>query len=214
MVHKVEINGEQVEVYTAAERQADIDAAKAEVEGQYKPKLTAAETEAQRLSGLLDTRSREFEGARTEFKRLTDEQKGKLSATELALYQNQEVLATERESAAKTYKAIHDSAVDVAIRARTGSNEEVFKKVKEMYALINLEDLTPEQIATRVNAAVGAIGTTERDLLAGAGFAGGGFEAPSAAEDTKAITPKQAEIAKNLGIALTEEELRKQMGNQ
>lgn len=211
-MQKVEINGEQVDVYTAAERQADIDAAKAQVENEWKPKLETAEQERARLDGLLTQRSRELAGQDAKFKRLSDEQVAKLDEKDRIIYQNQVDLATERENVAKTNKTIHDSAVDTAIRARTGSNEEVFNKVKGMYALIQLEDLTPEQIAIRVNAAVGAVGTTERDLLASAGFGGGGFEAPVANDDKTAITSRQQEIAKGLGIALTEEELRKQMG--
>lgn len=211
-MQEVEINGEKVQVYTAAERQADIDTAKAQVESEWKPKFETAEQEKVRLAGILETRTKEFGTAREGFRRLSDEQVGKLDEKDRIIYQNQLDIATERETNAKTNKSIHDAAVDVAIRARTGSNEEIFKKVKGMYGLINLEDLTPEQITTRVNAAVGAIGTTERDLLASAGFGGGGFEAPVIQNDEKQLTPKQQEIARTLGLATTEEELKKQMG--
>lgn len=213
MVQKVEINGQEVEVYTADE----VAAAKTEVEGQYKEKLTAAEAEKIRLEGLLTQRAKEFEGQRTEFKRLSKEQQDKLTETELALYKNMEILADRDAKLGEADKKAYDAAVMAAITARTGGDDALTKKVREMYDLIQLEDVTPEQIAARAAAALGAVGVSTPNLLAQAGFSSGSFEPPKPRTDTASFsdTDEGKQLASRLGLKVeyTEEE-KKRLGIQ
>ena len=69
---------EEIEVYTAEEVQQRETAARSAVEGEYKPKLTAAEAETVRLDGLLKARGEEFK----QFRKLSDEQVEKLTVAE------------------------------------------------------------------------------------------------------------------------------------
>ena len=204
MAHKLEIDGQEVDVFTTDEVAAREAAARTAAESEWKPKFETAEQEKTRLAGLLEQRSKEFGAARGEFQRLSDEQQSKLTATELALYKNQEMLADRDAKLAEADKKAYESAVDSAIRAKTGGDAALFAKVKEMYALIQLEDVTPEQIATKVAAAFGAIGTTAPDLLAAAGFGGGGFQPPQrdSGRESFADTERGKEIAKALGIMI------------
>lgn len=204
MSQKVEINGEEVEVYTAAERDAAVAEARTTVEGEWKPKLTTAEQEIVRVNGLLEQRAKEFAGARDGFQKLSDDQKSKLTAAELTIYHNQELLAERDKTITENNQRTKDSSIDAAIRARVGADQTLFTKVKEMYGIINLEDLTPEQVAIRVNASLGAIGQTSPDLLATAGFGGGNFEPPrrDTGKESFADTERGREIAATLGIII------------
>lgn len=204
MSRKVEIDGEEVEVYTAAERDTAIADARTAVEGEWKPKLTAAETETARVAKLLEDRTKEFGQGRAEFKRLSDEQYAKLDEKDRTIYDNQVVIADKDKTITESNQKAHESSVDTAIKAKVGSDVNLFTKVKEMYGLINLEDLTPDQIVQKVNVAFGAVGTREPDLLAAAGFGtGGGFEPPrKEAKDSFADSERGKELAKALGIPL------------
>lgn len=166
----------EVEMFTADELAAARTSAATETEGKFKPqldemgaKLTAAEQRAA-------NRSQEM----SEFRKLSEAQVLKMTETERALYENQQILAAEREKNAGADKKAYDAAVSAVIRAKVGKSEDLFKKVHDMYQIVNLEDITPEQMAMRANAAFGAIATTEPDLLAAAGFGPGGSFEPNA----------------------------------
>lgn len=204
MSHKLEIDGVEVDVFTSEEVAAREAGVRTTVEGEYKPKLTAAETETARVAKLLEDRTKEFGQARTEFKRLSDEQYAKLDEKDKVIYDNQLLLADKDKTITESNQKAKESAIDSAIRAKVGSDANLFTKVKEMYGLINLEDLTPDAISVRVAAALGAIGTTAPDLLAAAGFSSGGFEPPQrdVGKESFADTERGKEIAKSLGISL------------
>lgn len=199
---KVEIDGAEVEVYTAAERDAAIAETRTAVEGEYKPKLTTAEAEQKRLQGLIDSRAEEFKNAGEKFRRLSDEQVAALDAAQRTIYENQAALQTEREGRIASDKRVYESTRDTAIRTKVGSDTALFDKVKEMYGVIQLEDVTPEQMTARVNAAFGAVGTTSPDLLAAAGFGSGNFEPPVQKENEKSFADTEGgkALAEKLGM--------------
>lgn len=202
MSQKVEINGEEVEVFTAAEVQERETTVRTAVEGEWKPKVDTLESDLKGAKTALATRANEF----AQFRKLSDEQVAKLGDAERTIYENQLSLAEKDEKIAESDKRVYEGNVTSAIRAKVGNDQKLFDKVRDMYKIINLEDLTPEQIATRVNAAVGAIGQTEPDLLAAAGFSmGGGFEPPKAKEEGQksyADTEEGKAAAAALGIIL------------
>lgn len=213
-MQKVEINGEEIEVYTAAE----VDAAKTAALGEVAPKLTDAQKEIERLNEVLLARSKEFSEANVAFKRLSDEQVVKLDEKDRIIYQNQLSLSQEREKSAVADKKVYEAAVATAIRARVGINEDLFKKVNDMYVLIGLEDGTPEQITARVAAAAGAVGGQTPDLLASVGLGGGAAIPPTGAgaqadKESFADTDQGKAAANELGLKIeyTEEE-KKRLG--
>lgn len=205
MSQKVEIDGVEVEVYTTAEHTAALAATKTQVEGEWKPKvddLTGKLTEAEKAAAK---RAAEFGAARGEFQRLSDEQQSKLTATELTLYKNQELLVEKDKQLGESNKTAHANAVDAAIRAKVGTDQKLFEETKKMYQIIGLEDSTPEGIQKRATAALGALGTTEPNLLASAGFGSGSFEPPQAAgegEKSFADSERGKAGAAELGIIL------------
>lgn len=206
MSHKLEIEGQEVDVFTTEEVAAREAAARAAVEGEWKPKYETAEQERVRTQGILEARTKEFGQAREGFKRLSDEQYAKLEEKDKIIYDNQLTIHSNNEKIAESDKKTKESAIDSAIRVKVGGDATLFAKVKDMYALVNLEDVTPEQMQIRVNAALGAVGTTSPDLLAAAGFGGGSFEPPRRDEGSTSFadTERGKDLAKSLGILIEE----------
>ena len=190
----------EIEVFTTEEVAAARTAASAETEAKFKPQL-------EELGGkLTDAEKRAAERA-TEFgqlRKLSDEQVSKLSVAERTIYDNQIEIQKERDKNKEADKAAYDSNVAAAIRAKVGTDQKLFDKVKGMYDIVGLEDNTAGGIARRVTAALGALGSTEPDLLASAGFTvGGSFEPPKAkdkAQETFADTEKGKAGAAELGL--------------
>lgn len=199
MSQKVEINGEEVEVFTTEEVAAQVAAGKAAVEGEYKPKIEGLQTELTGARTALSERAGEF----AKFRKLSDEQVSQLAEKDRIIYENGLALHQAHEKNAAADKLTYDNAVSAAIKAKVGSDEALITKVKNMYELVNLQDRTPEEISTRVAAALGAISQTEPDLLATAGFSGGSFEPPKPKGEEKqtfADTDAGKELAGKLGL--------------
>lgn len=203
MSQKVEINGEEVEVFTTEEVAARETAVRTEVEGVYKPQLEDATKKLTAAEEAAAKRALEF----GQFRKLSEEQVKQLSEKDAIIYANQLQIqeGKEREDASK--KSAKESAVTAAIRSKVGTNEKLFTEAQKMYGLLGLDDATPEGIAQRVTAALGALGSTQPDLLAGAGFSGGSFEPPKQkekAEETFADKEAGKELAGKLGLTLEE----------
>lgn len=184
----MELNGEEVEVYTAAEVTERETAAKKAVTDEFTPKLTAAEAETKRLEGVLEVRSGEIRG----IKKLSDDAVSKLTAAERVIYENGLELAKANEKNAEIAKASHESAVIAAIRTKTGTDQKLFDETKKMYEILGLDDGTPEGINARAAAALGALGGTQPDLLAAAGFVGGNYAPPVQKEGDKSFADSEA----------------------
>lgn len=199
-MQKVEINGEPVDVYTAAERDADIAAAKKEVTDSFNPKLTEAEKEKTRLEELLAIRSGEIKGIR----KLSDDAVSKLTAAERVIYENGIEIAEANKRADDSKKAAHESAIISTIRTKVGNDEKLYTEAKKMYDILGLTDNTPDEMNVRVDAAIGALGRTQPDLLAAAGMGGGRFEPPvrEAGAKSYAETEQGKQGAAELGIQL------------
>ena len=88
---------------------------------------------------------------------------------------------------------VRDSLVLSKIKEKVGSDEKVVGKVKDMYSLIGIEANTPEEIEKKVMATIGAIRTTEPDLLASAaGWSGGSYVPPTKNEENKSFADTDA----------------------
>lgn len=198
-MQEVEINGEKVQVYIAAEHTAGVDAAKAAAEGEWKPKLTTAEADLKAAKEAAAQRSAEF-GA---FRKLSEEQVKQLSEKDGIIYRNQELLEKNRTDAEAAAKVSRDNAIAAAIRSKVGTNEKLYTETRKMYDLLGMDDNSADGITKRATAALGALGSTEPDLLASAGFAGGSYAppvAPSPSGNSFADTDNGKALAKELGL--------------
>ena len=182
-------DGSEIEVFTADEVAARETAVRTAVEGEYKPKLTEAEQKLAEAAKAAGDRAREF----GEFRKLSEEQVAKLSEAERVIYENGLLLQAEREKNAAAAKTARETSITAAIRARVGTDQKVFDRVRTMYDLVNLDDATPEGVAARAAAALGALGQTEPDLLASIGLtAGGGYQPPQRQEGDKSFADTEA----------------------
>lgn len=199
-------DGTEIEVFTAEEVTARETAVRTAVEGEYKPQLTEAQQKLVEAATAASKRAVEF----GEFRKLSEEQVTKLSEAERIIYENGVLLQTEREKGVAAAKTARETSIAAAIRARVGTDQKVLDKVRSMYDLINLEDLTPEAIAARVSAAVGALGQTEPDLLASIGLTvGGGYQPPQTQEGDKSFADTEAGKAGAAALGLLVEEPKK-----
>lgn len=189
--------GATIDVYTAEEL-----AAKAtEVENTYKPQVTTLTEKLTDAEKRMAERAGEF----AQFRKLSDDQVKELSVAQRTIYENSLLLQAEREKNAGADKQAYESAVGQAIRAKVGNDPKLIEKAREMYDLIGLEDVTPEQIQARAAAAVGALSQTQPDMVASLGFTNGSFEPPKAkeaGEQSYADTEAGKAAAKALGLTL------------
>lgn len=202
MVQKVDIDGVETEVYTAAEVEAVRGETRTAVEGEFTPKLTAAETEKARLEGLLQVRAGEFK----EVRKLSDEAVAKLTVAERTIYENGLAIAASNQRTEEANANAKKATIESTLRAKVGSDTKLFEEARKMYDLLGLEDLTPEQIAIRADAALGAVARVQPDLLAAAGFAGGSFEPPKQVQTTESFadTERGRQGASELGLKVEE----------
>lgn len=206
MSQKIETeDGKEIEVYTAEEVAAsskkaseDAVAAAALEFGKTKTQIEAERDDARKALG---ERSSEF----AQFRKLNTDQVAKLSEQDRIIYENGLALEAERLKGAERDKKEHDARVESAIRAKSGTDEKLHTKIKEMFGVIGIEANTPEEIERKVQLTLGAISTTEPDLLAGViGFTGS-FK-PPVKETPEGIsfadTDKGKGFAKELGLNL------------
>ncbi len=197
MSEKMEINGVETEVFTTEEITARVAEAVAKVEGEWKPKVDD-------LTGKL-SEAEKHQAARAiemgQFRKLSDDQRGKLDEANKVIYDNMVLLNTEREKNAGADKKAYESAVETAIRSIVGKNEVLFQKTKDVYDVIGLEDITPEQIVTKAKMSFGAIGMASPDLLASAGFRTDGAFAPPETKEEKKGNPDVDEARIKQGAA-------------
>lgn len=194
----IDDSGQEIEVYTADEVKAQLTA-KEEEFGKTKAEL---EGEVKRVSTILSERADEFK----QFRKLSDDAVAKLGVAERTIYDNQVALQEEREKNKTIEKQRNDERVESALKARTGGDEKLFAKAKDMWNVIGIDAITPEAIEAKTKMIFGAISATEPDLLASvAGFSGGSWNPPqekSPEEKSYADTPQGQAAAAELGLKL------------
>jgi hypothetical protein len=198
--------GIEVEVYTAEEVTARetvavTTAVKAKEEefGKTKAQLDSELTEAKKALG---DRTSEF----GKFRKLNDETVAKLTVAERTIYENQKFMADAKEKEEATKKTAIEKQIDATIRAKVGTDDKLFAKVKDMYSVIGIEANTPEEISRKTLTALGALQTTEPDMVAAAlGANGGSFAPPGEKKEEEksfADTEKGKAGAEFLGLKL------------
>lgn len=194
--------GEEIEVFTAEEVQAQVTAASTAKEAELTPKITTLETELSGAKTALASRANEF----AQFRKLSDEQVAQLTEKDRIIYENGLALADANEKRLIAEKATLEATIDGSIKAKAGDNKALADKMKEMWPIINVEAVTPEQIEAKTQMILGAISTTQPDLVATAnGFMGGTFIPPiTKTGESKAFgdTPEGKAGAAELGLVI------------
>lgn len=155
-------DGNEVEAFTADEHNAGITQAVAAKETEFGTKLTEAEKKLAEKDAALAARASEF----GQFRKLNEETLAKLSEAERALYDNQLAAKKAEDERVAREKAAQDAAIDAAIKRKAGENTALQTKMKEMWSVIGVEAITPEQIEQKTAMVLGAIGSTQPDLVA------------------------------------------------
>lgn len=203
MTMKIENDkGEEIEVYTADEVQAREAAARTAVEGEYKPKLEDLTGKLTKAEQSAAQRAVEF----GQFRKLSEDQVKALSEKDAIIYANQLKFQEMAEADVAAKKLAAETTRDAVIRAKVGTDQKLFDKVKDMYSLIGIEANTTQEIERKVLATLGALGQTEPDLVATiSGFNVGSFEPPKQKTDQDksfADTDAGKAAAKELGLTL------------
>lgn len=169
MAKLFDAEGNPVEAFLPEEHTAGITAAVTAKEAEFGTKLTDAEKKIQEKEAALAARAAEF----GQFRKLNEETLAKLSEAERTIYQNQLLAKEEADKRIATEKAQHEAAVDAIIAKKAGDNTALKTKMKEMWSVIAVEATTPEQMEQKTAMILGAIGSTQPDLVASvAGFTG------------------------------------------
>lgn len=203
MIRKLE-DGTELDVFTAEEMAVEVASKVAEEVGKKEGEFTKtkAEIEAERDEArkALGDRTGEFKN----FREIHADALAKLSIAERTIYENQKFQEDDRVRREEEAKTNLEKSVESAIKARVGTDQKIIDKVKDVYKLIGLDAKTPEEINQKIMMAVGAIGTTEPNLIASIGGFSGGHFPPSTktGEETKnyADTPEGKQAAGFLGL--------------
>lgn len=197
---KVTHEDKEIEVYTADEvtaRETSAVKAKEDEFGKTKSQLDADLAEARKA---LDERSGEFK----QFRKLNDDQVKKLSLAEKTIYENGLALQEEKEKNNKREKEIYEGNINTVLKSKAGGDEKVAKKMREIWDVIGIDAKTPEEIERKTAMVIGAIKTTEPDLIASVAGFGGSASVPNKGNDEKGFgeTDKGKAAAADLGLMM------------
>ena len=173
-------------------------------EDEYTPKLKEKEDELIKAKTALGERANQF----ATFRKLNDETVAKLTDAERIIYENGLALSKANDDRLAVEKKNQENLVETAIRAKSGTDEKLFNKMKDMWGMIGIEANTPEQIDQKTKMILGAISTTEPNLLASvSGFSNGSYMPPKQGDEKKegesfADTEKGKKMGEELGLKL------------
>lgn len=197
-----DVSGEEIEVFTATEVSEREETARTAIRGEYDPKVKTLEEELSGAKTALGERASEF----AQFRKLNDEQVGKLTIAERTIYENGLALDAANNARVLAETATRDAQIDGVIKVKSNGNPELAAKMKEMWAVIGLEATTPELIETKATMVLGALSTTVPDLVATANaFNGGTYTPPQPAKkegESFADTEQGKLAAAELGLTI------------
>lgn len=197
----VEIPDANIDVYMAPKISESIKAKETELLTAHGAEKTKLEEELGRLNGIITERAGEFK----QFRKLTDDQTAKLTAAERTIYENGLLLHEANEKTAKLEKEKGETAVSTMIASKAGKNEKLAAKMKEMWPLLGIEATTPEQLEQKANMILGALATTEPDLVASVASFSGSHLPPNSKPkegETFADTAGGKQLGSELGLTL------------
>lgn len=194
---KIQHEGEEIEVYTAAEAQAMV----ATKETEFGVKMTEKEQELADAKKALGERAGEF----AQFRKLNDDTIAKLSVAEKTIYENGLALHEEREKNKVAEQGRVTAARDASLRAKAGTDDKLFDEMKKMWDVVQINATTPEEIENKTNMVLGALGMSQPDLVAAVqGFSGGSYTPPKVNTDEPSFADSERgkKAAEELGLKL------------
>lgn len=199
-------DGQEVEVYTADEVKTQADAAVATAVAAKETEFSVVKTELEGKLTDAEKRAQERSGEFAQFRKMSDEDKAKLTVAERTIYENGLALAQANEARVAADTAALTERVNGVIKSKAGDNVKLSEKMKEMWPLITIEATTPEQIEAKAQMVLGAISSTVPDLLANvSGFNGGSYLPPQPEKkegETFADTAAGKGLAGELGLTI------------
>lgn len=199
-------DGQEVEVYTADEVKTQADAAVATAVAAKETEFSVVKTELEGKLTDAEKRAQERSGEFAQFRKMSDEDKAKLTVAERTIYENGLALAQANEARVAADTAALTERVNRVIKSKAGDNVKLSEKMKEMWPLITIEATTPEQIEAKAQMVLGAISSTVPDLLANvSGFNGGSYLPPQPEKkegETFADTAAGKGLAGELGLTI------------
>lgn len=200
-------DGVEIEVYTADEVNSKVTEAISVKEAEFGKTKEQIEKERDEARTALGERAHEF----AQFRKLSEEQVKKLDEKDRIIYENGLALSKMNEDRILSDKKVYDATVDSNIRSKAGNNEKLVSKMKDMWNVIGINAVTADEIENKTKMILGAISTTEPDLLASvAGFNGsGGWKPPTKTDnDSKSFadTDRGIALANDLGLKLKVDE--------
>lgn len=199
-------DGQEVEVYTADEVKTQADAAVATAVAAKETEFSVVKTELEGKLTDAEKRAQERSGEFAQFRKMSDEDKAKLTVAERTIYENGLALAQANEARVVADTAALTERVNGVIKSKAGDNVKLSEKMKEMWPLITIEATTPEQIEAKAQMVLGAISSTVPDLLANvSGFNGGSYLPPQPEKkegETFADTAAGKGLAGELGLTI------------
>lgn len=197
-------DGNEIEAFLPEEVNTKVTEAITAKETEFTTKTKGLEEELGKAKTALGERANQF----AQFRKLTDEQAAKLSEAERTIYENSLTLNKQQEERLEIEKRNKETLIESIIRSKAGTDEKLFTKMKDMWGVIGIEANTPEQMEQKTKMILGAISTTEPDLLASiADFSSGSYMPPKVAGDKDgeksfADTDKGKKIAEDLGLKI------------
>lgn len=208
MSQKIEVDGQEVEVYTAEEvataSAAKVAEAVAAKEAEFAPKITELTGKLTEAEKAAAARAGEF----TQFRKLSEEQVAALAEKDRIIYQNSLALKDEQDRRAGLEESAQKAAVAALIKTKAAGNADLEAKMTEMWGLIQVEATTPEQLEAKASMVLGALSTTVPDLVATASGFSGTFQPPNTVRkegESFADTEAGKNFAAELGLKLTPE---------
>lgn len=170
---KIEHEGAEIEVYTAEEVTARETAAQATARTAAEAEFTPVKTDLEKRLGdattALGARASEF----AQLRRLSDEDKAKLTVAERTIYENQVKLDDAEKARVAAAQDAQKVQVLAVIKSKSNGNADLEKKMTEMWDIVGVQATTPEQLESKAKMVLGALSVTEPDLVATvAGFTG------------------------------------------
>lgn len=194
-------DGAEIEVYTADEVQAKAAEAVAAKETEF----GAVRTELEGKLTDAEKRAQERAGEFAQFRKLSEEDKAKLSTAERTIYENTEALARSEEARITAETAAAKNLVTTAIKAKAGTNATLEEEMTKAWELVGVVANTPEEIELKAQMVLGMLSVSKPDLVAAANGFSGGFQPPAPVRkegDSFADTDSGKALGAELGLTL------------
>lgn len=192
--------GEDIEVFTAEERDAFVATAVEQKVGETKVEYETRLKEREEYHAQQGTNA----GA---LRKMNEEQLKELSAKDRIIYDNQVALEAANTARATAEGKIVTDRLEAQIKLKANGDADVEKKIRDNLQYIAIDPVTPEQVDTKVAMALGVVFQQQPDIMAMAAAHGGtvypGGVKPEEKKEDFADTERGKAIAAAHGFIVT-----------